>query len=146
MRFKKLLVLFLSFIAIAHAEPQDSSFRKHINDLKHFFSRTPKAAESAPAEIQPPVTTPPAAPVEPMVQAQPESAEFVDLQTDNSPQGHFWNLQETDIRAVIQEVSKMTGKNFLIDPRVQGKVSLISNSKISDKDIYPMFLLPVGPY
>lgn len=41
---------------------------------------------------------------------------------------------------MIQEVSKMTGKNFLIDPRVQGKLSLISNSKIADKDIYPVFL------
>ena len=140
MRFKKLLILFFSFTALAFAEPQDSSFRKHINDLKHFFSRAPKAAEPVAAETPPQVTPPPSVPVEPIVQAQPEVEEFADMQTDNSPQGHFWNLQETDIRAVIQEVSKMTGKNFLIDPRVQGKLSLISNSKIADKDVYPMFL------
>ncbi len=32
----------------------------------------------------------------------------------------LWNLRNADIRAVINEVSRVTGKNFVIDPRVQG--------------------------
>lgn len=51
-----------------------------------------------------------------------------------------WNLRNADIRAVIAEVSRVSGKNFLIDPRVQGKISLVSNAPMSDKELYQVFL------
>lgn len=51
-----------------------------------------------------------------------------------------WNLKNADIRAVIDEVARLTGKNFLIDPRVQGKISIVSGSPISDKALYQVFL------
>ena len=56
-----------------------------------------------------------------------------------SPQ-KIWNLRNADIRAVIAEVSRVTGKNFLIDPRVQGNVSIISSTPMSDKELYQVFL------
>jgi len=40
------------------------------------------------------------------------------------PNSQIWNLRNADIRAVIAEVSRVTGKNFVIDPRVQGKISI----------------------
>ncbi len=52
----------------------------------------------------------------------------------------LWNLQSADIRAVIAEVSRVTGKNFVIDPRVQGKISIVSSRPITDKELYPVFL------
>ena len=52
----------------------------------------------------------------------------------------IWNLKNADIRAVIAEVSRVTGKNFLIDPRVQGKISIVSSSPMSDKELYQVFL------
>ncbi|MDF1646065.1 MAG: secretin N-terminal domain-containing protein [Legionellaceae bacterium] len=52
----------------------------------------------------------------------------------------LWNLRDVDIRAVIAEVSRVTHKNFLVDPRVQGKISIFSNTPISDKALYPVFL------
>ncbi|WP_115302752.1 GspD family T2SS secretin variant LspD [Legionella beliardensis] len=52
----------------------------------------------------------------------------------------LWNLRNADIRAVIAEVSRITGKNFIIDPRVQGKISIVSNTPISDKELYQVFL------
>jgi general secretion pathway protein D len=52
----------------------------------------------------------------------------------------LWNLKNADIRAVIAEVSRVTGKNFLIDPRVQGKISIVSSTPISDKELYQVFL------
>lgn len=52
----------------------------------------------------------------------------------------IWNLTNADIRAVIAEVSRITGKNFIIDPRVEGKISIISTQAISDKELYPVFL------
>lgn len=52
----------------------------------------------------------------------------------------LWNLRNADIRAVITEVSRVTGKNFVIDPRVQGKISIISTSPISNHELYQVFL------
>lgn len=52
----------------------------------------------------------------------------------------IWNLRNADIRAVITEVSRVTGKNFLIDPRVQGKVSIVSSTPMTDKELYQVFL------
>jgi general secretion pathway protein D len=58
----------------------------------------------------------------------------------NLSEDKIWNLRNADIRAVIAEVSRVTGKNFLIDPRVQGKISIVSASPMSDKELYQVFL------
>jgi general secretion pathway protein D len=52
----------------------------------------------------------------------------------------LWNLRNADVRAVIAEVSRVTGKNFVIDPRVQGKISIVSSTPLSNKELYPVFL------
>ncbi|KTD43228.1 GspD family T2SS secretin variant LspD [Legionella quateirensis] len=52
----------------------------------------------------------------------------------------LWNLRNADIRAVIAEVSRVTGKNFVIDPRVQGKISIISSTPLSNRELYQVFL------
>lgn len=54
--------------------------------------------------------------------------------------GKLWNLRNADIRAVISEVSRITGKNFVIDPRVQGKISIVSSTPMSNKELYHVFL------
>lgn len=51
-----------------------------------------------------------------------------------------WNLRNTDITAVINEVSHITGKNFVIDPRVQGKISIVSSTPIPNRALYQVFL------
>lgn len=50
------------------------------------------------------------------------------------------NFTEADIRTVIEAVSKHTGKNFIIDPRVKGKVTLISQSPMDADEVYKVFL------
>ena len=52
----------------------------------------------------------------------------------------LWNLRNADIRAVITEVSRVTGKNFVVDPRVTGKISIISSTPITNKELYQVFL------
>lgn len=52
----------------------------------------------------------------------------------------LWNLRNADIRAVIAEVSRVTGKNFIIDPRVQGKISIVSSTPMSNNELYQVFL------
>ncbi|HVH33422.1 MAG TPA: hypothetical protein VM847_04845, partial [Tahibacter sp.] len=44
----------------------------------------------------------------------------------NPPGTHTLNLKDADIQALIATVSEITGKNFIVGPNVQGKVSVIS--------------------
>ena len=52
----------------------------------------------------------------------------------------MFNFQEADIQAVVKTVSQITGKNFLLDPRVKGKLTIISTQPVSKKAIYQIFL------
>jgi general secretion pathway protein D len=48
-------------------------------------------------------------------------------------------LKNADIRTLINTVSQATGKNFIIDPRVRGKVNVVSNQDINDEKLYQFF-------
>ena len=61
-------------------------------------------------------------------------------QADHAANTKIWNLRNADIRAVIGEVSRITKKNFVIDPRVSGKISIVSSTPISDRELYAVFL------
>nr|VFK22537.1 MAG: general secretion pathway protein D [Candidatus Kentron sp. MB]VFK28886.1 MAG: general secretion pathway protein D [Candidatus Kentron sp. MB]VFK74135.1 MAG: general secretion pathway protein D [Candidatus Kentron sp. MB] len=50
------------------------------------------------------------------------------------------NFQDVDITNIIVMVSKATGKNFLVDPRVKGKVSVISSHPMDGEELYQVFL------
>jgi general secretion pathway protein D len=50
------------------------------------------------------------------------------------------NFAEADIRTVIDAVAKHTGKNFIIDPRVKGKVTIISQRPMDADQVYQIFL------
>jgi general secretion pathway protein D len=54
------------------------------------------------------------------------------------------NLKDADINSVIATVSEMTGKNFIVDPRVKGKVTVISSQPMEAEDIYQVFLTVLG--
>lgn len=60
------------------------------------------------------------------------------LATANTKQ--IWNLKNADIRAVINTIAALTGKNFIIDPRVSGKVTLVSKRPMTVKELYQVFL------
>lgn len=51
-----------------------------------------------------------------------------------------WNLKNADIRAVIQTISILTGKNFIVDPRVHGNVTLVSQKPMTTDELYQAFL------
>ncbi len=50
------------------------------------------------------------------------------------------NLKAADLSAVISTISEITGKNFIIDPRVKGKVTIISSHPMKEKEVYEVFL------
>jgi general secretion pathway protein D len=55
-------------------------------------------------------------------------------------QGQVLNLQDADIRAFIQDVARATGMTFIIDPRVQGKVSVASQEPLSRTELFEVML------
>ena len=57
-----------------------------------------------------------------------------------APNGlHTLNLKDADIRVFIATVSEITGKNFIIDPRVEGKVNVVSNLPMRPDQVYQVF-------
>ena len=73
--------------------------------------------------------------------AQNQSTQNNQSQQQSLPaESKLWNLRNADIRAVIAEVSRVTGKNFIIDPRVQGKISIVSTTPMSNHELYQVFL------
>ena len=50
------------------------------------------------------------------------------------------NLKDADINALIASVSEITGRNFIVDPRVQGRVTVVSSRPLPSDEIYTIFL------
>lgn len=50
------------------------------------------------------------------------------------------NMKNADIREFITQISAITGKTFIIDQRVKGKVTVISNTLIDADATYQLFL------
>ena len=61
-----------------------------------------------------------------------------------SKSARLWNLQDADILSVINEVSQETGKNFVVDPRVSGKITLVSSKPLREGEVYQVFLSVLG--
>jgi general secretion pathway protein D len=81
----------------------------------------PIAAAAVPqTPLQPPPALPPSAP--------PQSGRYVTIDFDN-----------VDIQVFIKFVSELTGRNFVIDDKVRGKVTVISPKKIAVDEVYKVF-------
>ena len=50
-----------------------------------------------------------------------------------------FDFEDANLRAVIQAVSEFTGKNFLVDPRVQGKVTVVAPTPLTEDEAYKVF-------
>ena len=52
----------------------------------------------------------------------------------------YLNVQDQDITNVIKQISKATGKNFIIDDKVKGKVTILSEKMMTKEEAYQAFL------
>ncbi len=50
------------------------------------------------------------------------------------------NLKDADIGALISTVAEITGKNFIVDPRVKAKITVISSKPMNKDEVYQVFL------
>ncbi len=110
-----------------HSKKNDEIHMKQIFTLILFFSLIFNSF----AQETPPVST--------VIPVAPETKK-----THPANIQRLWNLQDADILSVINEVSLETGKNFVVDPRVNGKISLISSKPIKPDQVYDIFLSVLG--
>src|ERR1035438_1837981 len=56
------------------------------------------------------------------------------------------NYKDADLGQIIQAVSEVTGKNFIVDPRVNAKVTMLSATPMSAAAFYEAFLAVLQVY
>jgi general secretion pathway protein D len=56
------------------------------------------------------------------------------------------NYKDADLSQIIQAVAEVTGKNFIIDPRVNAKVTMLSATPMSPAAFYEAFLAVLQVY
>ena len=56
------------------------------------------------------------------------------------------NYKDADLSQIIQAVAEVTGKNFIIDPRVNAKVTMLSSTPMSPQAFYEAFLAVLQVY
>lgn len=64
----------------------------------------------------------------------------VAVHAQQDEEGFEFNLNNADIQTMIKTVSVQTGKNFVVDPRVKARVTVISAKKLNAEEIYEAFL------
>lgn len=57
-----------------------------------------------------------------------------------APAQQVLNLRDADIRAFIQDAARVTGRTFIIDNRVSGKVSVVTDRALSRSEYFEVFL------
>jgi len=50
------------------------------------------------------------------------------------------NVRDADIRAFVQDAARVTGQTFIVDGRVQGKVSVVTDRSLSRSEYFEVFL------
>ena len=50
------------------------------------------------------------------------------------------NFRDVDVRQIIETVGELTGRNFIIDPRVKAKVTILANEEVPEDALYDVLL------
>lgn len=50
------------------------------------------------------------------------------------------NFRDTEIAAVIEDVSRLTGYTFIVDPEVRGRITITSQSPLTSQEVFQVFL------
>jgi general secretion pathway protein D len=106
----------------------------------------PAGPNVAPPPAAPPPAPPPAAANRPAAPAPPPqpggragSAAKPDANSDADENGIVMNFQDVDLDQLVRFISEITHRNFILDDRVKGKVTIISPGKISVDEAYAVF-------
>jgi len=74
--------------------------------------------------------------------AEKKTRQFSGTKTEAGSSGKRFitiDFDNVDIRLFIKYISELTGKNFVVDKTVQGNVTIVSPTKISEEEAYRVF-------
>jgi general secretion pathway protein D len=81
---------------------------------------------------------------DPAQQAEPPEAVDPDADVETDADGNdrkiTMDFQDVDLPVLIKFISQITKKNFIVDEKIRGKVTIISPGKISEDEAYLVFL------
>ncbi|MCQ9617059.1 type II secretion system secretin GspD [Paenalcaligenes niemegkensis] len=60
--------------------------------------------------------------------------------SNNDEPGVSLNFVDADLQVVLRALARFTGRNFLVDPRVTGNLTLVSDGEVSERTAYNMLL------
>lgn len=78
--------------------------------------------------------------------ADPNKPKLADAQIEDITNANYGDLIESfdypnaDISDLVKAISQLTGKNFIIDPGVRGKISIVAPTQITVAEAYKAFL------
>jgi len=94
---------------------------------------------SAPGGLAPVTAAPETAPrvSQPMHPVSPQTVAETEKKVEE--EGVYFNVADEDIREVIKQISRALGKNFLLDDKIKGKITIISERKMTKDEIWEAF-------
>jgi general secretion pathway protein D len=63
-----------------------------------------------------------------------------DASAQNGPQTWKINIKNADLNEFVVQVAEITGRTFVVDPRIKGNVTVISNTAMDADAVYELFL------
>jgi general secretion pathway protein D len=156
MRYKKRIYLFsMFFLLLTYCFTVGGASAARLSGDNNV---TPAAPESVPAAATTSTSAPVTSPTEetagtdndqqdnPAVKGNSDSsarnvAKTADRTRDNYEQGDYITIyfNNVDIVEFIKYISDLTGKNFIVDSNVKGKITILSPTKITIKEAYKVF-------
>lgn len=64
----------------------------------------------------------------------------------SAAQGLSVNFRNVDISLVIESVARLTERNFIVDPRVKGRVTVLAAKPVNDEELYEILLTILHVY
>ncbi|OGQ37517.1 MAG: type II secretion system protein GspD [Deltaproteobacteria bacterium RIFCSPLOWO2_01_44_7] len=112
------------------------------------YAQLPEGAAQLPGaeDVFTPQVEQPTPPSETKAETVPTEAQKTEAQKEEeqpvSPEEElvYLNVQDQDIKEIIKQISKATGRNFIIDAKVSGKITILSNKMMSKEEAYQAFL------
>lgn len=137
------LICCLVLAGCATTTPQDSLFRQGIYVQSSGTSADAAAQPQPIAQSHALGTSPVLGAADPVVRPEGQDRRSTGASPTRRPAAEtkdkvLLNFVDADIQAVISALSRFLGKNFLMDPRVKGQITLVSDGEIPSATAYDM--------
>ena len=128
---------YLRIFQISRMDNTLAELQKQQNNIKHIKTKEPKAKLAPHEEI---LASPKVRKKLLQMNVEAPAKEKPPTPLKQTQKKQLWNLRNADIRQVITAIANLTNKRFIIDPRVNAKVTLVSKEPLDPKASYEVFL------